>query len=51
MGFGSYDESEQETDDNREGPDGEDWTEEFHQADHDGEDSVANTTEELIDHL
>lgn len=51
MGFGSYDEDDQEQRDESTEEAGEDLTGEFKQADHEGSESVDNTVEELIDTL
>ena len=51
MGFGSYDESEQETDDKQEEDFGEDMTAEIKGKEHQGKSTVEDTTEELLELL
>jgi hypothetical protein len=53
MGFGSYDESEQEQPGENDAEDlGEDVTGEFHRAEHEGNDSVEDSsTEAMFKHL
>lgn len=52
MGFGTYDESEQEQPGDKDDEDnGEDVTGDFKQEIHDGTDTVEDTTEEMMAHL
>jgi hypothetical protein len=53
MGFGSYDESEQETGSENKEVEGEDRTEEVRgeNCDAEGEDRVTNDVNEMLDHL
>jgi len=52
MGFGSYDESEQEQANDNDEVEGEDMTADFKSEVHDGTDSVANdSTDEMMGHL